>query len=475
MPVDNLLPPLAEDPRDVREPWPVVDPSGADEIVYRLGLRAANVPGLPDALVIDDVDVEFALGPIRAQRTHVRQRHELPVVFDKMMERVEVGDGELVAIFSLRRTPIPDDLEGAFVTWRARALAAAGMLASVLDERVVGGELFEDAVLLRGGAFVGAADVRSSVRTLLPYEVNAADHAALEQLRNVSLSEESAIARAARLYRRAALEGPTADAYAMLWVAAECFSEHRSPSRKDIEGALRESGLNPGGLPIHVGLLIDLRGKIQHSGLEESDDLRTAFYEMEAVVRALIRREMKLRGGWWPAPDNPAGFADPFDRAIATFAGRGDTEWHRDALPPAETPSAIRMPRRVPNPADDVRLKVYKGFGEARPLIESIVIDAIEWQDPDADLITVKRGVPPGAPAGTTMNANVSGINLAPALVDGLADPKRETETLVNLAWSLHSLVGAVLAQRGGIVSEGPGITVVEALGAWAQYRRLVV
>lgn len=473
MPVDNLLPPLAEDPRDVRGPWPDENAAEADEVVYRLGLKAVPVPGLPDTTTIDDIEVAFVHGPVRAQKTDVRQRHKLPVVFDKRMTRDDVGEGELMAIFSLRRSPVPEDLEEAFRAWRARALAAAGMLATVLDERVAGEECFEDAVLLRGGEFVGAADMRGSIRTLLPFEVNAADRSALDQLRVVSLSEASAVARAARLYRRAALEGPTADAYAMLWVAAECFSEHRSPSRKDIETALEESGLNPEGLPISVGRLIELRGKIQHHGLEEDDRLRTAYYEMEAVVRALIRREMHLRGGWWPAPDNPAGFAEPFDHAVATFGGPGKTEWHREALPPAESPEPQRLPRRVPNAVDDPRLDVDVAFGGARALIAGAVIDAIEWQDPDAS-ITVRRGLQPDKQPGLSAVANASEIRLASERIDRLEDADRVSETIVNLVWDLHSLVAAVLAQRAGIVSDGAGAAAVEAIGAWSQYRRLV-
>lgn len=473
MPIHNLLPTLAEEPRDIRGDWSATDPA-ADEIVYRLGFKAAAVSGLPPETTIDDVRVEFVDGPVRAQQTEVRQRHGLPVVFDKVMRRLDVGHAHVVAIFSLRHSPVPANLEQAFGMWRQRALAAAGMLASVLDERVVQEELFEDAVLLRDGTFVGAADMRGRVRTFLPFDVTAADRSAIEQLKGVSLSESSDVARAARLYRRAALEGPTADAYAMLWVAAECFSERRSPSRKEIETALDESGLDPRGLPISVGRLIDLRGKIQHHGVEEDDRLRMAFYEMEAIVRALIRRDMQLRGGWWPASDNPAAFADPFDHAVAALVGPGTTEWHRDRLPPPMTPSAHRLPRRIPNATVDPRVETDERFGGARDLLAGTTVDALEWQDPDAS-IAIRLGLPPNAPRDATALARATGIWLAPQRVQGLSDPGSASSAIVNLVWDIHSLVAAVLAQRAGIVSDGgAGTTAIEALGAWAQYRRLV-
>jgi hypothetical protein len=359
MEIENALPELSEKPQDARGDWGATE---ADEVVYRLGLSCAPVPGLPDELSVGDVRVEFIRGPVRAQVTEIRQRFGLPVVFDKSMRRVEVGDGEAITLLSLSTSSVPMDLEAGFAIWRDRALAAAGMLASVLDERVAGPEMFEDALFLRRGTFVGAADVREKVRTYLPFEVNAADRRALDALSELSASESSAVARAARLYRRAALEGPTADAYAMLWVAAECFSEHRSPSRKDIEAALTAAGLHPEGLPISVGRLIELRGKIQHHGVESDDRLTTAFYEMEAVVRTLIRQEAELDGGWWPASDNPAGFAAPFDAAVAQMHGKGISDWHGERLPPIEKPVPLGIPRSTPNPQNDPRIDLAEAL-----------------------------------------------------------------------------------------------------------------
>src|SRR5918994_901109 len=467
---ENLLPPLAEEPRDLRgREWGA---ENADEVIYRLGLHALPVPGLPESVTVGDVDVSFVRGPIRAQRTTMRQRHETPVFFKKWMPRSDVGGGELVAVHPLRTAPVPADFEGPFSRWRARALAAAGMLAAVLDERVVGEELFEDAILLRDGTFVGAADMHGDVRTYLPFDVTAADRFALEQLADVTISDSSAAARAARLYRRAALEGPTADGYAMLWVAGECFSDERSPSRRHLEIALRDAGMNPDGLPISVGRLIGLRGEIQHRGLEHDERLQIAFYEMEAVVRALIRRDAELRGGWWPASDNPAGFADPFKPAVYALQDRGTTVWHTEALPPVADPVPLRLPREVPNPHQDPRIDLDPSFGEVGKLIASVVVDAIEWQAPEMTL-SVKLGRPDGTPPDATYGANATAIWVSPSVLEGTEDPERPG-ALVNLVWTLHSLVGIALAQREGMVSRGDGVVAVQAIGEWFAYQRLV-
>lgn len=439
-------------------------------MIYRLGLSCEPVPGLPNELAIGDVGLEFVHGPIRAQQTLLRQRFGVPVIFDKSMRREEVAANEVITLCTITALP-PENLEDGFAEWRPRALAAAGMLGAVLDERIVGHEIFEDVILLHKGTFVAAADMRGRVRTYLPFEVNMADRRALDRLEELTASEASPVARAARLYRRAALEGPTADAYAMLWVAAECFSEHRSPSKKDIEKALDEAGIDPNGLPIGIGRLIELRGKIQHHGVESDDRLTMAFYEMEAVVRTLIRQEAGIEGGWWPAADNPAGYSAPFDEAIAVAQQERETEWHASGLPPVEMPAELRVPRRTANPHLDPRLEIDSRIGDSAPLVAACVLDAIEWIDPEMSL-RIEFDRPQSAPSDITSAANAERLWLSEERLKKatLNDPKAFAEFI----WGLVPMVGFAYAQRIGIESRGNGIAVVEAMGARLQYLRLV-
>lgn len=463
----NALPELAEEPQEARDGWKLPD---ADEVVYRLGLSCDPVPGLPTELAVGDVEIEFVHGPIRAQQTLLRQRFGVPVIFDKSMRRDDLAANEVITLLSIT-TPPPGSLEDGFAEWRPRALAAAGMLAAVLDERVAGHEVFEDAILFHEGKFVGAADMRGKVRTYLPFEVNTADRGALDRLGELTASESSPVARAARLYRRAALEGPTADAYAMLWVAAECFSEHRSPSKKDIEMTLRTGGMDPDGLPISIGRLIDLRGKIQHHGVEADDRLTLAFYEMEAVVRTLIRQEAEIEGGWWPAADNPAGFSAPFDSAVAAAQQDRETEWHRGELPPVEVPVELRVPRRTANPHLDPRLQIDPRIGDSAPLIAACVLDAIEWLDPEMSLrIDYER--PDNAPSDLTAAASAERLWISQERLDTAAQD--DPVGFVGLVWELVPMVGFAYAQRIGIESRGNGVAMVEAVGARLQYLRLV-
>jgi len=192
-----------------------------------------------------------------------------------------------------------------------------------------------------------------------------------------------------------------------------------------------------------------------------------------AVVRALIRQHAQLQGGWWPASDNPAAFAEPFDHAVAALHGPGKTHWHHHPLPPVPDPPPLNLPRRVPKATSDPRLELDPTLGDALELVAEVVIDAIEWQVPNASL-AVRLGRPDDVRYEATAGANAERIWLGEEKLKGFDDP-RDPKVLVNLVWELHGLVGAAIAQQGGMVSEGPGAAAVEAVGAYAQYQRLIV
>jgi hypothetical protein len=129
----DLLIPLDVPPLDARLADDALE--HADAVIYRLGLRSMPVMNLPERLDIGDVRVDVVNGPVLAQRTAMRQRAGVfRATFDKHMVREPVGDGEQIAILSIHESPLPDDLDAAFLIWRQRAEAAAGALSAVLDE-----------------------------------------------------------------------------------------------------------------------------------------------------------------------------------------------------------------------------------------------------------------------------------------------------------------------------------------------------
>lgn len=472
MSVRDLLPPLDTSPEEFQD-LPAAS-AKADAIVYRLGLSCSPVPGFTEPFAVAGVEAEITSGPVLTQRTDVRQRHGLPLVFDKCMTQELVGEGEIILLLHIRPEGVPDDLESAFVSWRARAEAAAGLLAAVLDERVAGRQLLEDAVLLRNGSAVGGVDLRRRLRHFLPFDVTRSDRLALRALETVGTIENAPLGRAARLYRRAVAEGPTADAYLNLWVAVETLTETRQPRRADLEKVLADGGINPEGLPLHVGLLIDLRGKIVHEGVEDHERLSMAYYEMEALTRLLLRQQAGIHaGGWWPA-HQPSAYASPWDDRAAAAQQRRRTEWHATSLPPTPWPGPARLPRRVPNARADSRAVLDSSIpSDAVDLIANTVVDAVEWLEPNAEPIKVILGTPPGGSGGIEVGAGGTEVWLPANRLDGLND-EEQPQVVVNLVWDVHWAIAVAVAMQTGIGSEADGAVLLDAIGAAHQYDRLI-
>lgn len=462
----DLLIPLDSAPRDAVE---ADDPlERADAVVYRIGLRAMPVLNLPDRLDVGAVRVDLVRGPVLAQRTTMSQRAGvLPATFDKHMVRESVGDGEQLLILSIHESVVPDDVEASFLLWRQRAEAAAGALAAVLDERVVGTRIFEDVILVSGSEVIGAMDMQERVRSYLPLDVTAIDRPALEALNDVKLGDGS-IARAARLYRRAALEGPTADAYVMLFVAAESLLETRQPRKSDLDALLAEGGIDPSALPLHTGLLIDLRGKIVHEGLEDHERLRIAFYEMEAVVRVLIRKAAGIRGGWWPTHDI-AAYAHPWPERLDARNLRPRSEWHDEGLPSAAPPAPERLPRNVAPPDRELLVTISDDLaaaaGDHADLLAGLAADARMQLIPDDDSeLMLDVG------SGTGFDIEYGRILIGQERLERLD----EIPHFVALTVDFTGALGYWVAMRtiGGTTDDDR--TVRSAIAAWYQHNRLV-
>lgn len=464
----DLLIPLDTAPQDARSADDAL--TRADAVVYRLGLQSMPVHNLPERLDIGGIRVDIVRGPVLAQRTTIRQRAGiLPATFDKHMVRQGVGAGEQIAVFSINEPAVPKDVQAALLLWRQRAEAAAGLLSAVLDERVVGTELFEDAIVMQNGTTIGAIDVRERIRSFLPFEVTALDSHALRGLARVSVTDGSPVARAARLYRRAALEGPTADAYVMLFVAAEAVLERRQPRKVDLDTLLERAGVDPDGLPLHTGLLIDLRGKIVHEGLEDHERLRTAFYEMEAIVRVLIRNAAELVGGWFPTHDI-ASYAEPWPDRIGARDPAPRSIWHEDGLPHVSAPPPERVPRKVLAPQRELLVQVSDRLRAAAPdhadLLANIAVDTRMRFIPDDErelVLDVSDG---------------SGFDIEPArmLIGGerledLADVAR----FVGLTVDFTGAAAYWVALQEIVGASDDDVTLRSAIASWYQYHRLVV
>jgi hypothetical protein len=273
------------------------------------------------------------------------------------------------------------------------------------------------------------------------------------------------------VYRRAVAEGPTPDAFADLWIAVEALSDSRQPRRGELEEMFLDAGIDPEGLPVHVGLLIDLRGKVVHEGAEDHQDrLRIGFYEMESLTRLMLRRRAGAGSLGWFAAHNPSAYAAPFDEVVGEWKRHHETHWHEADLPEEAPPGPERFPRKIGRPDRDPRLQL---LGAPRPeadLLIGILTTAIEWFDPQTEQLTVSVCAHEG-PSPLAINADL--IKIRPDAVQGLLDDQHP-ERVINLAWRLSSAVAIARVMASGVESTAETAWMLDAVGAAFQYDMLI-
>lgn len=296
---------------------------GVDEFVghrcvYRLAHTAMEVPDLPADIRVGRVRLRLGHGPLVTQQTGVCQRAGDELVFDKYFHPyVPVGDPRPISLLEIEDT-FPEAASDAFDRWRSEALAAAGVLAAVLDERLTQRPLFEDVLIFgSSGELKGATDVTLRLRHFVPYPVTATETLALESLKRAEV-RETADASAARWYLRAAQLGPTADSIVFLWIALDALlGTNGDKVVPALKTRLEGLGVDPSTFPVSIGRLYGLRGDIVHGGREEGDHLRAGFYILEFCVRVLLRASLDL---WTQWPEQVSALDHP-DRNLSHLDG----------------------------------------------------------------------------------------------------------------------------------------------------------
>jgi hypothetical protein len=446
-----------------------------DRIVYRLGFISGVVPGLPEQVRVGNVDVHFTLGPILTQRTHVRQRFGTDLAFDKSMRTdLEVGRNQPITVGQIESPPLASAAD-AMPVWRDQVLAAIGLVASVLDERIAIEELFEDLVYLSGNDVVGTGDMRARVRHRLPFSVTDVERKALDEIGTIDLpAAGSELSSAARWYLRGTQSGPTADGVLFLWIAIEALTPARSTDPKTVEAMLTAAGWDVSVHEVSVGRLAGLRAQIVHGGIEAPALLQEGYYHLEAIARVLIRYASGL-DSTWPAPLMADVFDEPFRTELAAGVERPTTDWHTE-IPSPTIPEVSERPtwgRVQPTHSDPPGNCAVEVFGALQPgwdrRLRFWTASAVRDVEPRLESVRVEVGEAEGFSAGVEAAAGGERILVSPELLRA-PNPRKE----IRLARIIYGLVAQHIAMQRGLTSEGLGILLLELAGEFVAFDEFV-
>lgn len=472
MPFEDLYASLAADREAIDRRGNEPIPEEPDEVVYRLGHSSIPIAGMPDESRVGRVEIFRVIGPVFTQKTQLRQRHGLPVVFDKSMKlRVPVGENEVLTICQIRDSP-PVQASASLSEWRGEARSALGILSAALDERIAIEGRFEDIINLKGGKPVSSGDVRTLLRSFLPFDVTDEEKGVLNDLASLETSDLVPLTEAARWYLQAAQEGPTAEAIVYLWIAIEALTPRPKTSPKTVEAMLVSAGFLPEWLgEVTLGRLAGLRADIVHKGLRDHPLIRDGYYRLETVVRVLLRNAAGIRTSWSPVLTT-AVFGEQAEEIRRMQADR-KTIWHRDGLPPPQEakPAGLEWDRvQVAWAGDKPPMEIfYEGDLQPgwQPRVDHWLARAAEFLETNFEpmrvAITEESTL---VPAEISMAASAEGLILRRQLLK-LPDPSRE----LVLAQSLQEGLAQVAVMRLGIASISFGKALIAVGGSWAVYR----
>lgn len=453
------------DARDRPQDVPIYD--GA---VYRRAYRGMEVPGLLTPLTIGDVVLTQLSGPLLTHRVDLRQRSGFPLIFDKSMERaLEVGQGQWLTLCEITLDFPPDSsLPTSFQPQRERAEEAVGVLATLLDERVAQEAIAEDLILTDHGEPIAVQDIVENVRHYLPYAISDVERRAMAAL-PTTLSEQ--VELGLRWYLRGAQAGPGRDGVLFHWIAVEAVVGHDHP--KAIEAALQEAGWDLAHQAMSVSEIAGVRGRIVHATESSKplteDVIQGAYYDLEAMSRILLRRELGIESSW-PAPPNAQLFESPWDQMVReTWNHPPAIVWHEPPLPAidGECLPGISWNRIHPPPEAQIEIQVSGGRSqEQRRLRRWVGLAATFFQARDPIKFEIRR----------LAEDSDAQINPERVVVASRFLAARDPVSELRLGLRVHVFLASHLMYRAGVPTANVyGRLLHGVLGGWARHRVFVV
>lgn len=246
--------------------------------------------------------------------------------------------------------------------------------------------------------------------------------------------------------------GPSVDGVIFLWFAVEALTG--TSKKKPIEEALRKAGRDPADQGLTVGELHGLRSSFVHDRPDSEpppvEKVKQGFYDLEAMVKTLLRHELGVRSTW-PAHSASRVFHPPWQERVEEAWNSPRVEFHK-RLPGSNTEPLEGLDWGEMLPAIETKcsVTVIGGQGQDANMVRRIVeIALLYFGDPDGQgfKVAIKK---PGDPEAVA-DCRADELVIAPRLLP----PKDELDSL-RLQRLIHVLVGRCLLARMGVDPNAP-------------------
>lgn len=282
---------------------------------YQLGFTGSPVTQLMNGVLrIGDVEIRQSLEPFQYQHTDVfTTDHDIPYE-GEMTRRVWSRQGQIVTVATTEFTVSENETDRDLAAARALCEAALGAVAAVLDERFLDrrlGELVE-VQTPHGRAYL---DLTHAVRSFDP-DIK---RVALNDLegRGSTFAGNPVLQTALKLYMRAVENRVSEVGFILLASAADMLAGGKFKFKAfDLLAAMKTAGASESWTMNRMKKVVSTRGQLIHRGLVPTAEMYESWYELEEVVRTLLRHKMHVRSDWSARVPMYEGPIRAFDTAI---------------------------------------------------------------------------------------------------------------------------------------------------------------
>ncbi len=289
---------------------------------FQLGFSGSPVRQLVNRwLTVGDVKIRQSVEPFEYQYTDViTTDDEVPYMFE-VTRRLWSRQGQFITVaeaeFTVSEFQVADQINVA----RARCEAALGALTAVIDERFIDRRVGEFVRIITEDGEV-PADTTNAMRPFAP-GVEEVDLADLED-KSGSFSGDPVLQSALKFYARGVENRLTEVGFILLSATADMLAGGRNKLKPDdLKTALDAAG-EPGRWGIaRLKKVAGTRGRLIHNGMIPTAEMYELWYDLEEIVRTLLRHKMKVTSAW--------------DVRVPMYEGpvvAPDTEFDVDPVPP---------------------------------------------------------------------------------------------------------------------------------------------
>lgn len=264
---------------------------------YQLGFSSSPVPQLLDNCVtIGGVRITQSLEPFRYQYTDVvTTDHEIPRTLETT-RRLWSRPGQLVTVAHTEF--VVSEFRTGYQIDEARSLceSAFGALSAVIDERFMDRRLGEF-VSIKTANDVFFVDTTNAMRSFAP----GVGKVGLDDLidKSGSFASDPVLQSALKFYARGVENRLTEVGFVLLAATADMLAGGRSKlNPHDLKQALDVAGDQDRWSIGRLKKVTQARGRLIHNGMLPTSEMYEYWYDLEEIVRTLLRHKMRVRSDW---------------------------------------------------------------------------------------------------------------------------------------------------------------------------------